>query len=435
MQSTDALRERGLVAILLVVANFEPAAATTRSLSVQPFGMGVVTTMLASTKIVSTPGFDNESFGSSIALSGNTALVGACCYQYYPGAAYIFTFNGNSWVQQQIGPSDGLAMPDHFGTAVALSGTKALVGTPGKTIGSNTAQGAVYVFTFNGNSWIQQQKLTASDGAMGDGFGTSVSLSGGTAIVGANKKVLGSGANTAQGAAYVFTYDGTSWTQQQRLAASDGASNDQFGLAVAVSGSTALIGAPYKAIGFNTSQGATYVFAFNGSTWVQKQILGASDGHAYDNFGSSVAVSGTAALVGAYDKTMGSHSLQGSAYVFAFDGASWLEQQELSGSDSTANDYFGSSVALDGSIALVGAYARSTAYVFQNSAGQWYQQQELTASDAAPSGFFGSAVALSGPTALVGARGNFIGSYAYQGAGYVFSSVTDTIFRDGFEGP
>ena len=213
-----------------------------------------------------------------------------------------------TWVQQQE-LTDG-ADGDNFGISVALSGTTALVGAPNKFIGSNNYQGAAYVFNPVAIPPLEGTELTAGDGARGDQFGWSVALSGNTALVGANGKTIGS--NEHQGAAYVFTYNGSIWVQQQELTASNGAAGDNFGFSVALSGTTALIGAN----GTIDRLGAAYVFTFNGSAWGQQQELTASDGAAGDEFGWSVALSGTTELVGAPNKTIDSQSGQGAAYVF-----------------------------------------------------------------------------------------------------------------------
>ena len=403
----------------------------------------VAATIPQAATLTASDGAADDAFGYSVALSGTTALVGAYLKTIgansYQGEAYIFTFNGNTWVQQQeLTASDG-ANHDFFGKQVALSGTTALIGAPGNTIGSNNAQGAAYVFTFNGSTWVQQQKLIASDGLANDDFGASVALSGNAVLVGAYKRTIGS--NSYQGAAYVFTLNGSTWVQQQKLTASDGAANDGLGYSVALSGTTALVGAPGKTIGLNAAQGATYVFTLNGNTWVQQQELTASDGAANDALGYSVALSGTVALVGANSKAIGSHSTQGAAYVFTFNGSAWAQQQELTASDGAAANNFGNQVALSGTAALVGApgktiglnAAQGAAYVFTFNGSSWVQRQELTASDGVSFDYFGNSVALTGTTALVGAYYKTIGSNAGQGAVYVFYP-TDIIFRDGFEG-
>ncbi|MSQ08671.1 MAG: hypothetical protein EXR44_05165, partial [Dehalococcoidia bacterium] len=208
-----------------------------------------------------------------------------------------------TWTQQQkLTASDGAAN-DFFGYSVAVSGDTAVVGA----WGDDSAKGSAYVFTRSGSTWTQQQKLTASDGAAIDYFGYSVAVSGDTAVVGAY------GDDSYKGSAYVFTRSGSTWTQQQKLTASDGAANDYFGGSVAVSGDTAVVGA----YGDDSEKGSAYVFTRSGSTWTQQQKLTASDGAANDFFGWSVAVSGDTAVVGARSDD----SSKGSAYMFVMHTA------------------------------------------------------------------------------------------------------------------
>ncbi|MGA2226025.1 MAG: FG-GAP repeat protein, partial [Syntrophobacteraceae bacterium] len=229
--------------------------------------------------------------------------------------------------------------------------------------------------------FIQQQKLTASDGPAMNWFGCSVSLSGdgNTALIGAFYATVG--ANYDQGAAYVFVLSSGTWSQQQKLTASDGVENAFLGSPVSLStdGNTALIGAYEATVGSNAYQGAAYVFVLNDGTWSQQQKLTASDGAAGDNFGYSVSLSadGSTALIGAYDATVGANAYQGASYVFVLSGETWNEQEKLTASDGAAHDYFGSSVSLsgDGSTALIGASAiyvgQGAAYVFVLSGGTW----------------------------------------------------------------
>ena len=218
-----------------------------------------------------------------------------------------------TWTQQaELTASDGTAF-DKFGWSVAISGDTALVGAPQHAVGSNAYQGAAYVFAGSGSTWTQRAELTAADGAAWDKLGSSVALSGDTAVIGAPRHVVGS---TFHGAAYVFAGSGGTWTQQAELTASDGAAWDFFGFSVAISGDTALVGAPSHAVSGNSQQGTAYVFAGSGSTWTQQAELSASDGAAGDNFGWAVAFSGNSALVGALYHAVGGNPLQGAAYVF-----------------------------------------------------------------------------------------------------------------------
>jgi len=230
----------------------------------------------------------------------------------------------------------------------------------------------------------QQTRLSAADGAAGDWLGYSVSLSGDTALVGAAYD--GVGANSGQGSAYVFIRSGSTWTQQSQLTAGDGAAQEMFGSSVALSGDTALVGAVWDTVGANFQQGSAYVFTRSGSTWTQQAKLTAGDGEAEDEFGWSVALSGDTALVGAYGDDVGSNADQGSAYVFTRSGATWTQQAQLTAGDGAVVDWFGAYVALYGDTALVGAYLddvganvnQGSAYVFTRSGSVWAQQAKLT---------------------------------------------------------
>ena len=362
-------------------------------------------------------GAPSDAFGYSVAISGDTALVGAPLHEIgsniYQGAAYVFTRSGSSWTQQaELVASDGAAN-DQFGVSVAISGDTALVGAPFY----HTYQGAAYLFTRSGSSWTQQAELVASDRAAYDEFGESVALDADVAVIGApGHQVAG---DDHQGAAYVFTGSGTSWSQQAELTASDGAAWDSFGWSVALSGGTVLVGAPVHPVGSNTYQGAAYVFTGSGTSWSQQAELTAGDGAASDEFGHSVAIFDDTALVGAPGHQ------GGTAYVFTGSGSTWGQQAELAASDNGGNDSFGYAVAISGDSALVGALAHTVgsnvgqgvAYLFAGSG--WTKQAELESSDGAAWDYFGWSVALDGGTALIGAKNHQVGSNADQGSAYV----------------
>jgi uncharacterized protein (TIGR03437 family) len=264
--------------------------------------------------------------------------------------------------------------------------------------------------------WSEQQELTPFDGGAAVGFGSSVSVGGNTVIIGAP----GEG---GQGAAHVFVLSGGVWIEQQRLIASDGMAWDFFGESVSVSGDTVMIGAD----GTNDNLGATYVFVRSGGRWTQQQELAASDGAANDQFGVSVFVSGDTVVIGAQGKNLG----QGAAYVFVQSGGVWSQQKELTASDGTLGNFFGFSVSLSGDTAVIGhsiGYGfQGAAYVFVRSGGAWSQEQELTAgSGGAVNEFFGFSVSVSGGTAVIGAP--------VDGGGYVFALTQPTITGVGVSG-
>ena len=315
--------------------------------------------------------------------------------------------------------SDG-GPSDEFGHSVSVSGNTALIGAPNDDDVASNA-GAAYVFVRSGSSWTEQEKLTALDGAGSDEFGYVVSLSGDTAVVGAYRD---DDAGSTSGSAYVFGRSGGSWSQQEKLTAADGASSDEFGFAVAVSGDTAVIGAPNDDDDGSNS-GSAYVYVGSGGSWTSQEKLTAGDSAVDDEFGFSVSVSGDTAVIGAPDDDDdGSNS--GSAYVFVRSGNSWTQQEKLTASDAAANDNFGFAVSVSVDTAVIGAYrdddAGSTsgsAYVFVRSGSSWTEQQKLTAGDAAAGDSFGFAVSVSGDTAVIGAR-NDDDDGSNSGSAYVF---------------
>jgi hypothetical protein len=274
------------------------------------------------------------------------------------------------WTEKQKFLASDAAAGDYFGGSVSLDGDTALIGAAWDD-DNGISSGSAYVFTRTGTNWTQQAKLLASDGVTGDYFGVSVSLSGDTALIGAD----GDDDNGASsGSAYVFTRTGTTWTQQQKLTASDGVAEDRFAGSVSLAGDTALIGA-YRDDDNGVDSGSAYVFTRTGTTWTQQQKLTASDGVAEDRFAGSVSLAGDTALIGAYrDDDKGVDS--GSAYVFTRTGTTWTQQQKLTASDGVAEDYFGFSVSLAGDTALIGAPLAGnngvgSAYVFTRTGNTW----------------------------------------------------------------
>ena len=359
-------------------------------------------------------------FGCSVAISGETVVVGASGEDDNQGAAYVFVRSGTTWSQQQkLTASDG-GWLDEFGSAVAIGNDTVLVGAPGDIWNLFSGpKGSVYVFVRAGTTWSQLQKLTTSDGAYGDHFGCSVAISGETSVLGA------SGDDSERGSAYVFMRSGTTWSEQQKLTASDGAAGDLFGSSVAINGDTVAVGARNDDSGSNMDQGSAYVFARSGTSWSQQKKVSANDGVAGDAFGSAVAISDDAVFVGAQaDDISASGVDQGSVYMCA----TWGQHQKLSANDGAAGDNFGNSVAISGGMAVVGAVHddigsnvnQGSAYVFVRTASGWYLQQKLTASDGAAGDLFGGSVGISGDTVVVGASFDDIGKNADQGSAYVF---------------
>ena len=307
-------------------------------------------------------------------------------------------------LENKLTASDG-AQGDKFGYSVSIDGDTAVIGATG----SNSDSAYVYVRT-NG-VWSEQAKLTASDGTAGDNFGTSVSIDGDTAVIGAP---FDDDNDYNSGSAYVYVRSNGVWTEQQKLTASDGAADDQFGLSVSIAGDTAVIGAHNDDDNGNGS-GSAYVYVRSNGVWSEQQKLTASDGAQDDYFGYSVSIDGDTAVIGAWrDDDDGNGSDSGSAYVYVRTNGVWSEQAKLTASDGTAGDNFGTSVSIDGDTAVIGAYAddndndndygsdfSGSAYVYVRSNGVWSEQAKLSASDGDFEDLFGWSVSISGDTAVI----------------------------------
>lgn len=334
-------------------------------------------------------------FGFSVSCSGDTAFIGKPGdgeYGYHSGSVYVFNRIGATWIQQQKLYASDAATGDAFGFSVSLDGDIALVSAPQ----DDNWKGAVYVFIRTGTTWTQQTKLVASDGAADDLFGYSVTLDGDNALIGSYHD------DNNHGSAYVFTWDGTSWIQIQKLYGS-GSGDIMFGYSVSLDGDTALIGAIY-----DDPYGATYVFTHPSVDWQFQQKFSASKTTGL--FGSSVSLDGDSALIGACgDYTNGFTS--GAAFVFTRTNTTWSEQQKLLPSDGAAEDWFGESICLYGDTAFIAApydddngVDSGSMYVFTYTGTTWIQQIKLLASDGAADDWFGNSVSLDGDTALIGAR-------------------------------
>jgi len=296
---------------------------------------------------------------------------------------------------------------DKFGYAIAVSGDTLVVGAPledsnatgvngNQTNNSAGNSGAAYVFVRNGDFWVQQAYLKASNTEALDQFGGSVAIAGDTIVVGAmNEHSDATGVNGNQnnnganysGAAYVFVRSGTNWTQQAYLKASNTQQNDGFGASVAIAGDTVVVGAvgeDSNATGVNGDQtnndlqspGAAYVFVRNGTIWTQQAYLKASNTQEFDEFGASVAIAGDTVVVGAYAFGAG-------AYVFFRNGTTWTQQAHLSGIN-------GSSVAISANTVVAGS---GFVYVFVRNGTTWTPQG---------ASFLGWSVAISANTMVLG---------------------------------
>ncbi|MBU1908968.1 MAG: FG-GAP repeat protein, partial [Verrucomicrobia bacterium] len=257
--------------------------------------------------------------------------------------------------------------------------------------------------------WRFKEKIRASDATTNQAFGTDVDVDGDWGIIGAPKTSA-----DAPGAAYFCEWDGTNWMERDRVVASDTATNDQFGLAVAISGDSAIVGAtrPILPAGI----GKAYVFTRSGMTWTEQAAL--SDGGQYSQYGEAVDIQGDYAIVGARLGTNAAGVDTGAAYVYKRTAGIWTPEAMLNPSDGVSGDWFGHAVAIDDPYAIVGADGRGTfaggSYIFKRVGTLWTEDAILNNPEIAGADFFGLAVDISGARALVGTRHGTQGAYVYD---------------------
>ena len=304
-----------------------------------------------------------DSFGYSVSMSGNSAVIGAPGDDNYTGAAYIFKRHGTTWNQtEKLTAADGVP-EDLFGWSVSLDGDICVIGAPGDSDNGNRS-GAAYVFRDTGTVWILQAKLLASDGAPIDLFGSSVSISGKIILIGS----VGDDDNgESTGSAYIFTYNGATWIQQAKLLAFDETSYNGFGSSVAISGKYAVIG--FESIQDENTTEAAFVYRFDGNTWEQEIKLSAGTG--LSGFGVSVSIHNDRIIVGAPYAGF----YKGAVYIFKRNETSWVLEANLTGTDEYALEMFGWVVSISEQYATtVGISLWShnpSLYIFKRNETNW----------------------------------------------------------------
>ncbi len=392
-------------------------------------------------KLIASDGVTDDYFGFSVAIDGNTMVVGAYLDDDNgtdSGAAYVFRYDpdgSGQWVQEvKLLPSDGVEGAE-FGHSVAIDGDRIVVGAP-HDFGSGFRSGSAYVFQYDpdgSGQWIEESELVPDEDSTGSLFGWSVSIDGDVIAVGAEFDERNWGDYT--GSVSMFRYDPNGSGQWVLEAWFTPTQEDasSFGYAVSVVGDAVAVGAPgTDKTPFGYHAGAAYVYRYDPSSWPKWKFedeLEVSDWDAWDKFGISVDMDSDAIVVGAYwNDDNGSQS--GSAYVFRHDGSDWVEETKLLASDATEFGNFGSSVSISGDAIGVGAFGEigfnGAAYVFQydpDGSGQWIEDSKLIASDGAYQDYFGQSVSIDGDTILVGAYlGD--GNGSDSGSAYVFDLTT-----------
>ncbi len=309
-------------------------------------------------KLTASDSASHKFFGASVAIDGDRIVIGAYGDQNagnFSGAAYVFVRSGSTWVEEQKLTGSESSFVDSFGRSVAIEGDTVVCGAFGNSDPGQSEVGSVYVFRRTETGWIEQQELTASDAATGWRFGLSVDISNGTIVTGADGN---SALGFFSGAIYIFSFDGSNWTEQQKLHAQDAAESASFGFHVAISGDTIVAGAPQDTVG-TLMRGAAYIFSRKTNGWSQDRKLVGKDTNAFDGFGLRVAVNEETILVGSpNDSELAFRG--GSAYVYKLNGQSgWSLREKLYPSDPAKDDTFGLAVAASGNTVLVGAPAKS----------------------------------------------------------------------------
>jgi FG-GAP repeat protein/fibronectin type III domain protein len=347
------------------------------------------------TKILASDGAAWDLLGQSVAIDGDTIVIGASRDDDNgtdSGSAYVYRWNGSAYDEIKLTASDG-ATGNWFGYSVAVDGDTIVIGAYDDD-DNGSGSGSAYVYRWNGTAY-DEIKLTASDGAARDYFGEAVAVDGDTIVIGTEYN------GASSGSAYVYRWNGTDY-DEIKLTASDGSASDYFGQSVAIDGDTIVIGA-YDDDDNGSGSGSAYAYRWNGTDYDEIKLT-ALDGGAGDTFGLSVAVDGDNIVIGAmYDDDNGTNS--GSAYVYRWNGTAY-EEIKLAASDGVAHDCFGCSVAVDGNYVVVGdsnSFRPGCAYAFRWNGSAYEEVKKLTAPDGLAGDEFGCSVAIDGNNIVIGA--------------------------------
>ncbi len=395
------------------------------------------------------------------------------------GAVYVFKRSGTTWSQEAYLKPVNATSNDFFGTSIAIDGDTIVVGasnddsaqttiTNGTTTASNfgnNGSGAAYVYKRSGTSWSQEAYLKAPNAGKDDRFGATIAIDGDTIVVGADSEdsvqtTITNGTTAPSdngalsvGAAYVFRRSGTTWSQEAYLKAPNAEGVDTFGTSVAINGDTIVVGAFQESSAQTTitngttaasdngagAAGAAYVFKRSGTSWSQEAYLKAPNAGITDSFGSAVAIDGDTIVVGATSEDSAQTTItngttaasddgtsdSGAVYVFKRSGTIWSQEAYLKAPNAGDSDNFGGKISINGDVIVVGVASEDSAqttitngtkaafddgtsgsgaaYVFKRSGTTWSQEAYLKAPNAGNSDGFGGSVAVSGNTIVVGA--------------------------------
>ena len=352
---------------------------------------------------------NDSSFGIAVSIDRDYAVITSLDLNFYIYAYVFKRQSDDTWLQiDKVTPSDG-SNRYHYSLSVAIDGDYFIWGVySDQEMGSSSNRGAAYIFKRQADdSWQEQQKITASDGHNQSLFGRSVAIDGNVAVIGAP---WDNETGYLAGAVYVFGRSGETWSQQSKITAADGAGSNSFGFSVAIEGGDMLVGA-VNDDNLGHRSGSVYYFSNTPgliSEWTTGVNITAPDGEANDGFGISVSISGNTAIIGAFGDGNGA----GSAYIFQKDDLTWSYASKLTASDSGTSNAFGQSTSISGDYAVVGSHLNDdngiksgSAYVFQRKNGNnsnWVEINKVLDPNGAANDLFGFAVSVFGNSIIIG---------------------------------
>lgn len=353
------------------------------------------------TKLEGDPAFASG-FAASLAVSGDYIVVGDpgdSTMGSAAGAAYVFHRVGNAWARQAKIFGSEIGFSDAFGLSVAIEDDRIVIGAPHYDL-TSTGWGFAYVFQRVGDGWVEQQKLISSESAIDDRFGWSVSISGNWIAVGAPYQ------DDYFGRVFLFHWNGSSFVEEASVFGSDTVQFDLFGWAVALREDRLLVGVEFA----DQQRGKAYVFRNDGNNWLEEAKLTAGDAAPNDRFGRVVSMNGEFAIVGA-PATDHTGLSSGSAYIFHRTGSNWTEQANLRGSSPQPSANFGEAVSIYESYALIGAYGHNdgmvenvgASFLYRYADGVWSEVSTFVPDDAHFGLGFGSIIRYDGVNAVIGA--------------------------------
>ncbi|NNF34384.1 MAG: hypothetical protein HKN68_09770 [Saprospiraceae bacterium] len=316
-----------------------------------------------------------SNYGEDVSIQGEFMIIGAPNREFSgmasAGSAFVKENLGSTWSFGNVLLPADLAAFDRFGSSVDVYGDVAIVGSPGADISTNDDQGAAYIFKNQSSGWDESIKLTAIDGETDDSYGSSVAIYGNFAVVGCPKKDVLTA--TEQGVAYVYHFNGSTWNHFAILTASDGEAEDNFGHCVAIYDNFIVVGSPKDDFDTKVDAGSAYIFFYNGSTWSQQARIIAADGNPGDQFGTSVAIYNESVIVGSPLNTVGTTVESGAAYTFG-NSLGWAQTDKINSLDPQTGVQFGNSVDIGNKGIVVGEkyatldgeFELGSAYIFYN---------------------------------------------------------------------